>query len=432
MAAVISDKLYVTVQFRADTNNDDGLLGFASPYTADAAFAKRKSTQDSWAYGYGATVTIEDDDNVHLELSSTSKIDAASAFIGGWHPRIVKNEPIEGFEIAKNVRRYGWSGSGNVVWRISDPRGFDLEISSDNFASIISCVDMEKGVIKGKCVWGREGAKNILLPEASEPFQEALVRTKKVNSKVSLKDVKIGNTVDVLSTKISDEESVSIYYGKMYFLSSARGITEVDLGYDRTRKVENGVHSMTDVAEHYVFKSVKTNKFFLISSPKISTVISTATMTASQAEDDVNAAIADSDELSKFILASATKIKPDDVTMVLAPVTVDVSNWPLRDNYYSATYIAQYQGSHHVAYYSNKYDRQRGNPTLDLYLSHIDYDQKTVEFDTKITKTTGYSYWGSGVSVNYTKVTSPPWSEVEFFELQVTANGRTAPALHIR
>lgn len=200
MAATIAKQLYVTIQYRKDAKNEDGHLGFASPYTKDAAFQKRKATQDSWAY-CGSKITIDENDDITFTANANSGVDAASAFIGGWYPKIVDNDPVEGFEIAQSIRRYGWSGSGNVVWRITDPRGFDLEISSDNFASIISCVDMQKGKIAGKCVWGREGSKNVLLPEVSEPFQEALVRTKKVNSKVSLKDVQLGDTVEVLTAK---------------------------------------------------------------------------------------------------------------------------------------------------------------------------------------------------------------------------------------
>ena len=59
MAATIASKLYVTIQYRKDAGNDDGHLGFASPYTKDAAFQKRKSTQDSWAYGGGTTIEID-------------------------------------------------------------------------------------------------------------------------------------------------------------------------------------------------------------------------------------------------------------------------------------------------------------------------------------------------------------------------------------
>ena len=155
MSTKIFDQLYVTIQYRKDANNESGLLGFASPYTKDAAFKKRKETQDKWAYGGGINVIIDAEDGITVEPGPRVNPgwDASALFIANCYPRIVKNEPTEGFQLAKSVRRYGWSGSGNVVWRITDPRGFDLEISSENFASIINCCDLEKGTIKGKCVW---------------------------------------------------------------------------------------------------------------------------------------------------------------------------------------------------------------------------------------------------------------------------------------
>jgi len=60
---VIPTKLYSTIQYRADSSAE-GKLGFISPYTKDAAFAKRKSTQDNWAYGYGIKVEISDEDDI--------------------------------------------------------------------------------------------------------------------------------------------------------------------------------------------------------------------------------------------------------------------------------------------------------------------------------------------------------------------------------
>ena len=430
MAATIADKLYVTVQFREDARSEDGLLGFASPYTRDSAFEKRKSTQDSWAYGYGATVTIEDDENIRLELGAKSKVDATSAFIGGWHPRIVRNEPVEGFEIAKSVRRYGWSGSGNVVWRITDPRGFDLEISSDNFASIISCVDMERGRIKGKCVWGREGAKNILLPEASEPYQEAIARTKKVNSKVSLKDVKVGYLVDVLTTKVKDDETVSAYYGKMYFLSSDENEVEDP---HRSRKYPGGVHSLnTKISESYVFKSVKTGKFFLIGSPKITSILATDTMTAAQVEADVNSALRNNDSyldgMHYAVLASCTKIKPDEVAVSLKKVDVTKSDWPMIGGYSSVTYLARYQGADYITQYPNKWDRARGG-SLTLISARLDLDQKTVTMDQTLRNNGSYGWYYSTVHRN--SIPAPAFNEIEFFEITVTANGVSGFASHI-
>lgn len=114
-ATTIPKKMYVTVQYRGDTNNEDGLLGFASPYTKDAPFQKRKSSQDSWAYGYGVEVQIDGEDNISVSgkgrrggYGSGEEWDAAMLFMTNCYPRIIDNAPVDGFQIAKSVRRYGW------------------------------------------------------------------------------------------------------------------------------------------------------------------------------------------------------------------------------------------------------------------------------------------------------------------------------------
>ena len=135
MAPTLPDKLYVTVQYREDSSSVDGLLGFASPYTKDAAFRKRKLTQDGWAYGNTEAVIINEDDSMHINGAIKLRIDPVALFMGNCAPKIIDNVLVAGFTIAKSVRRSsGWGGSGNVVWRIADPRGFELEIKSENFA----------------------------------------------------------------------------------------------------------------------------------------------------------------------------------------------------------------------------------------------------------------------------------------------------------
>ena len=416
MAATIAEKLYVTIQYRKDAGNDDGHLGFASPYTKDAAFQKRKATQDSWAYGYGCTIEIDDEDNVTFSAGETSKVDTASAFIGGWYPKVIKNEPVEGFEIAKSIRRYGWSGSGNVVWRITDPRGFDLEISSDNFASIVAVCDMEKGLIKGKCVWGREGSKNVLLPEVSEPFQEALTRTKKVNAKVSLKDIQIGDTVDLLTTKASDEDSVAVYYGKMYFLSSDRGVTEeTGSGYYRSYPTFNGVyHFDKAVKESYLFKSVKTGKFITLGSPKVSYIVNKL----DKPLDKHAMALRATSELTgrtvgdiyNVVLISDTKIDLSKVEIGLMPTaTPSEEEWPLIDDYYAQVYVTEYNGATYLSAAPGKYDRLHRNEKLTFNEVLYKPEEKRIELQ-RTGVTTNQGYYGS--RTNYTN------KKLETFKLE--------------
>lgn len=265
MASTIPEKLYVTIQYRKDSSQ--GLLGFSSPYTKDAPFEKRKATQDSWAYGYGAKFTIDDqDDSISGEFSENSKIDAMMLFSAGCYPKIVDNSLTEGFEIAKSVRRSGWGGGGNVVWRIADPRGYELEISSENFARIIDCTTIINGVIQGKCCWGRDGAKNILLPEASDVYQDAKAKTFMVNNKVAIADVTPGDTVRLLNKNYEDKDLV--YLGKYQI---------VTCGTDYAFPIK-----LTIAKDKYLFKLG--DEIVLISNPTVGIVASKASTPIDPAE----------------------------------------------------------------------------------------------------------------------------------------------------
>ena len=263
------------VQYRGDANNDSGLLGFASPYTKDAAFEKRKSTQDSWAYGHGVTVNIDSNEDISVTGEGTrggygagEKWDATMLFIANCHPRIIDNTPMTGFEIAKTVRRYGWGGGGNVKWRITDPRGFDLEISSENFASVLACTTMVNGVIQEECVWGRQGANNILLPVTSDPYKEATKQTTLVNSKVSMKDVGIGDTITVLTSQTSTGNLTGTYLGKVWIVSS--GQIGEDSYYDHSRYTASRI--ARDVIARFLVRSDEDNKIYAFTTMKVAAI----------------------------------------------------------------------------------------------------------------------------------------------------------------
>ena len=124
-------------------------LGFATPYEDNAAGRKRQSTVDNWATPYSH--------------DKTPKLEA----------KIIDNELLEGFKITDDIKRVYWGG-GNVVFRVEDPRGFELEIQSQNLMTLIKLVGLNAGgVIPGKCLWGRDGPNNILLHESSQEYQTA-------------------------------------------------------------------------------------------------------------------------------------------------------------------------------------------------------------------------------------------------------------------
>jgi hypothetical protein len=106
-----------------------------------------------------------------------------------------ENKPLSGFKLGKNVRHggSGW-GQGNVKWRIEDPRGFELEISSPNLSAILEFCTLENGEILQPCLWGRLRSENILVPVNSDVYEAAQANTARVAKKASLKDLKPGYT----------------------------------------------------------------------------------------------------------------------------------------------------------------------------------------------------------------------------------------------
>jgi hypothetical protein len=194
MATTVPKQLYVTL--KTERTHPDGtrdLLGFMSPFDNTSGFKKRQVSQLSWAYRnipnlYHYTdatrsdrvnsgvdyhiYDIDDDGTFHFYMLTDEQGDPTPEEFGGQQyllyrkpkrteidleylkPRTFDNESLSGFQLTKSVRRVYWGG-GNVVWRVLDPRGFELEISSSNLARILDCSTISKGVIMDSCIWGR-------------------------------------------------------------------------------------------------------------------------------------------------------------------------------------------------------------------------------------------------------------------------------------
>lgn len=205
-------------------------LGFLTPFGTDKAFEKRKDTVDRWA-GESYTWT-------NGKHKKAPPIPA----------QVLDNVLLEGFEISKEVRRHGW-GSGNVVWRILDPRGFELEIPSSNFARIVDCTTIVNGVISGKCIWGRDKAQNLLLPEVSEPYQQAIENTDRLTKKVSIKDVKPGYHVTLKNGH------KGIYLGVFNIIGTEYGREAADLSTG-WRSQYMTVYNLTTIKRRFLFKTL--------------------------------------------------------------------------------------------------------------------------------------------------------------------------------
>jgi hypothetical protein len=425
MSTKIFDQLYVTIQYRKDANNESGLLGFASPYTKDAAFKKRKETQDKWAYGGGINVIIDAEDGITVEPGPRVNPgwDASALFIANCYPRIVKNEPTEGFQLAKSVRRYGWSGSGNVVWRISDPRGFDLEISSENFASIINCCDLEKGTIKGRCVWGRAGANNVLLPEASEPYQQASTLTKKSQVKISTRDLQPGDMVEILSPNTAEGVEKCQYLGKYWF------ITFENDHNDRSHYTTRFNHKQV---ERFLFKNLKGDHYNAIATPRISAVVERADTPISKLDvaNQINQQLAAGEyvvyNMYSAMLVSPVKVNLDDVKTRLEPVNFSYQEgqaWPTlgKDRYHSRTFVVRYQDQLYITkkdLHGACYNKQ--DPTADhLKLVPIKYTEGEAHLQTQWETYSPRGMWGFTTHQRTKVVDKFDYDALQYFDLKI-------------
>ena len=96
------------------------------------------------------------EDELPLAFAVDSTNNKTKLTVDGWrdksiNPSIFTNEPLAGFKIDGTRRR--WSTS-NVLFEVTDPRGFNLQISAENMMLIINTIGIAKGgVIQGNCYW---------------------------------------------------------------------------------------------------------------------------------------------------------------------------------------------------------------------------------------------------------------------------------------
>ena len=130
------------------------------------------------------------------------------------------NVPVKGVMIGDSVNR--WT-TDNKLFRVVDPRGFEVEVPTGNIAALLKYCTVEKGVIQQECVWGREGGSHLLLPVGTPPYNEAKKVIEKVAA-VHLKatDLKVGDRVtlmnqgDILKTQYE-------YLGQVKFTWERKG-----------------------------------------------------------------------------------------------------------------------------------------------------------------------------------------------------------------
>lgn len=131
---------------------------------------------------------------------------------------VADNVPTKGFYIGDSVSR--WSTS-NKLFRVTDPRGFMVEVPTGNISTLLHHTTVINGVVDSECVWGREGNNHILLPVNSEPYLITLDQMDTLSNKlISVKDLKVGDYV-----KFFEDKNEYYYAGKLKGTWSIRGYT---------------------------------------------------------------------------------------------------------------------------------------------------------------------------------------------------------------
>jgi hypothetical protein len=161
--------------------------------------------------------------------------------------RIIDNVPRSGFKITDDIKRV-YFGGGNVVFRVYDPNGFELEIQSSNLMALIQvCGINEGGVIPGHCVWGRDGKNNILLHEKSEEYKNAIMMAE--NAKAPSQIPKSERVVG--SKYLLQDGTECIYLGNVF------AAAEVSIGNrGRTVPLACGTTAVNTEAKYYELQAV--------------------------------------------------------------------------------------------------------------------------------------------------------------------------------
>lgn len=181
-----------------------------------ANVAKMQATGRSWASS--RIVEYKRDEKGSIERDANNQyITTRDEYVKG-QEFIADNTPTTGFYVGSSVSR--WSTS-NKLFRVKDPRGFTVEIPTDNLATLLHHTTVVKGVVQEACVWGREGNNHILLPINSEPYLITLDQMDTLQNKLtSVKELKVGDWV-----KMFEDDNEYYYAGKLKGTWSIRGFT---------------------------------------------------------------------------------------------------------------------------------------------------------------------------------------------------------------
>ncbi len=329
--------------------------------------------------------------------------------------QVIDNKPINGFKLLTTIKRNSRWGSGRHVWRVLDPRGYVLEITSEILEYLIAHCDIIGGIIQGKCVWAWDGKYLGLLSEKTDEYKEAFVNTKRVNKKVSLKDIKRGDLV-----LLHNGNEVE-YLGGVY-------VFRVD--YINGHYNKDSYKDYTKCVRTYVTRDIKTKQLSFQSGLKVSEITGKVKgiITINDVVDMINKKVIDqftknryqgNCKYSDIVLAIPKKMKYEDLNIIKKPVDdLDLVNVPMKiTQYYSSgkelfpifqEIECTYQGKHvteHVKFtpkqrildYKDMYKRKKDDPAIAWNLKGecnvVEFDMTLTGYDRAIYKDSHRTYF---------------------------------------
>ncbi len=131
-----------------------------------------------------------------------------------------ENIPYPGFTLLKTSRH---TYAGESYWKLFDPRGYEVSISSTNLEKILHTSGITEGLIQEKCVWARrDKGTTVFLMTVNDPeYLQTVENTTLLENKVSLRDVSIGDKV------LCQNGNIGIYYGSLTLYGPAKWVSKV-------------------------------------------------------------------------------------------------------------------------------------------------------------------------------------------------------------